>query len=134
MGINEMTRKELLDVPHKERQEDIGEFDSLIIIPTRRKHDSGYRMMEFVAVKGGKPFRRVSGWSDVVHIGGMSALIDKPKKVAWSIDCLMKSGLLHLFCHQLSAQSISCLYQKLTIGCDLSSFDILSSEWGPELK
>ncbi len=45
------TRKELESLPIRERNEDIGEFCGLIILPTRRKHDSGFRCMDFVAVK-----------------------------------------------------------------------------------
>ena len=82
-----------------------GEFDSLVIIPTRRKHDSGFRCLEFVAVKDGVPVYRFGGCSDVVHIDGIGGYGDwvrlgsipkslKPK--AWSIDCL-PCGYLRLF-------------------------------------
>lgn len=120
--INSMTREEILNVPGRGWQEDIGEFDSLIIIPLDELHESDYRLMDFVACIGQKPVRRLSGCSDVIHIGGVGGhgkwslsrgLPSLVRPVGWSIDCLKESGLLRLFSHQ-----------KLTCGTALSSFDI----------
>ena len=75
-----------------------GDFDSLVILPLRTKHDSGYRCLDFVAVRNGKPVCKLSGCSDVIHIGGIgSSYLGKSDLVDWSIDCLPKSGLLRLF-------------------------------------
>ena len=111
--VNVMTKKEIMSVRYREASEDIGRFGSLVIIPMVGKnnlHDSGYRAMDFVAVKDNKPLRRLSGISDVIHIDGIGGLghnwmekhkgrIDnittRPK--SWSIDCLAKSGLLRIF-------------------------------------
>ena len=72
-------------------------------------HESGYRRMNFVAVKNGKPLCRLSGCSDVLHIEGiggvgLKVISDKPfsyndlvERKAWSIDCLPKSGLLRMW-------------------------------------
>jgi len=99
--LNKMTEKEFRALPHREWNEDIGEFDSLIILPARRErwaeikykvrcwaskvfrlekpecwelphlHDSGYRCMAFVACIGADPICQLSGCSDVVHIEGI---------------------------------------------------------------
>ncbi len=109
--INEMTKKELMSIRYREQSEDIGRFGSLIIIPMTGKdklHDSGYRAMDFIAVKDNEPLCRLSGVSDVIHIGGIGGFghnwMEKYQgcpanvpPISWSIDCLAKSGLLRLF-------------------------------------
>ena len=40
------TNKELEALPAREWNEDIGEFDSLIILPTKHLHDSGFWCMD----------------------------------------------------------------------------------------
>lgn len=98
------TKKELEALPAREWNEDIGEFDSLIILPTKHLHDSGFWCMDFVAVKGNEPFCRLSGCSDVIHIDGIGGYGEWKQNVptvippkGWSIDCLKKSKLLRLF-------------------------------------
>ena len=93
--IADMIRKEFEDLPCRTYNEDIGLFDTLIILPasgyktedkktfvsnaTKRLrgeppefvHDSGYRFMDFVAAKGEHPICRLAGGSDVIHIDGI---------------------------------------------------------------
>lgn len=106
-----MTRAQFEAVPCVAREDwrhDIKDFDSLVILPTRRMHDSGYRAMYFVACKGNNPIVKLSGGSDVIHINGIGGFGYKWSEryvgcpsaippVAWSIDCLKVSGLLRLF-------------------------------------
>jgi hypothetical protein len=124
--INLWTRKEFRSLPLRKWDEDIGEFDSLIILPTRRIHDSNFRCMDFVAVRKNIPFCRLSGCSDVIHIDGIGGLgknwftkfgkvPESISPIEWSIDCLKISGLLRIF-----------TYNKLTVGEALSSFEIYS--------
>lgn len=123
MNIQKMSKKEFEAVPELEHWSDtIDDFDSLVILPTKRKHDSGYRVMDFVVVKEGKAIVRISGCSDVLHIDGIggfgkwSADTGIPKSVVpkgWSIDCLPKSGLLRIFCNG-----------SLTTGMVVSSFEL----------
>jgi hypothetical protein len=130
MNINEMTQKQFRYLPERASfKEDIGEFDSLVILPTKYKHDSGYRCMDFVAVRKQEPICLLAGGSDVLHIDGISGLgrdvyfkpnikID-PK--SWSVDCLPKSGLLRLFAGN----------RKLAVGCALSSFEVYALDYKP---
>lgn len=119
-----MLRREFEALPDREWNKDIGEFDSLIILPSRRLHDSGYRCLDFVAVKGDTPICKLSGCSDVIHIDGFGGFgfdwlhryngcphLVPP--IGWSIDCLAKSGLFRLFHHG-----------KMVAGSTLSSFEI----------
>lgn len=88
-------------------------------------HDSGFRYMDFVAVRENKAICRLAGGSDVIHIDGIGGYgrdwIERygtvPRMVpvsGWSIDCLPKSGLLRIWpgSHQM------------TCGPALSSFEI----------
>lgn len=114
------TRKEFEALPLREWNEEII-CNSFVILPTRRMHDSGFRCMDFVAIRGNKPICRCSGYSDVIHLGGIggyNSLYNKPyaknpEFVGWSIDCLKVSGLLRVFCDY-----------PLTLGAALSSFEV----------
>jgi len=125
--ITDMTRKEFDALPQRDWNEDIKEFDSLVVLPGRSRdlHDSGYRCMDFVAVRDNKPICRLSGCSDVIHIEGIGGYGKNwvqryngvPRLIpptAWNVDCLPKSGLLHFFPGS----------RRMTCGNALSSFEI----------
>ena len=122
-SVEYWTRKELEELPLKLWNENIGKFNSLVILPRKKLHDSGFRLMYFVAVNDNDiPFCKLSGCSDVLNIDGISGYgkwIDgipsliKPK--LWSIDCLKTSGLLRLWSN----------YQ-LETEMALSSFEVFS--------
>lgn len=99
-----MTRAEFEQVPLRPWDEHTV-CRALVILPTRRQHDSGYRCMEFVAVSAkDEPICRIAGGSDVIHIDGIGGYGEWASEVphsvepkGWSIDCLKVSGLLRLF-------------------------------------
>jgi len=133
--IEEWTVEEFENLPMREWNKDIGEFDSLIILPTKEIHESDFRCMDFVAVRKGIPICRLSGCSDVIHLDGIGGLgycwFNKHEKIkktkiisAWNIDCLKESGLLRLFCFGKSLQA----------GLSISSFEIFSVEENEESK
>ena len=132
--FTEWTRKEFEALPRADWKNDVGEVSGLIILPTRYKHSSGFRCMEFVTIQKGKPTYKVSGCSDVIHLAGIGGhniggrkfdeklLINRIDtntcpRVSWSIDCLPVSGLLRLFCDKY-----------LYIGRSLSSFEVFFKE------
>ena len=125
-SITEWTIKEFESLPYRAYNKDIGEFDSLVVLPTKRLHDSGFRCMDFVAIKNLKPLCRLSGGSDVLHFDGIGGygynwleefgrIPTGIKAKGWCIDCLPKSGLLHIFTHG-----------KLRAGTAFSSFDLFA--------
>jgi hypothetical protein len=128
--INEMTRKEFEAIPPREKWDSEVEFAGLVVLPSRKIHDSGYRCMDFVAIgKDHKPVCRLSGCSDVIHIDGIGGLGHRwnekykgvPKTIppsGWSIDCLAKSGLLHMWPGS----------RYMTCGDALSSFEVYALE------
>lgn len=114
-------RKQFEELPLR-KWDEIIECDALVILPTTDLHDSGYRMMDFVAINDDTPICRCSGGSDVVFLGGIGGtnylfdrfgLFDGIKNASWQFDCLPGSGLLRLFSNN-----------KLVLGAALSSFEI----------
>jgi hypothetical protein len=120
----EMTRAEFDKVPLRKNWSKEVDCDGIVILPQRRMHDSGYRCMDFVAVKKGFPVCRLSGCSDVIHFDGIGGRglhgrigeVIKGIPIDWNIDCLPKSGLLHIFTHGY----------KIRAGAALSSFEIFA--------
>jgi hypothetical protein len=116
----DMTRKQFEAVPDREKWDEHIICDCIVIMPTKKMHGSGYRMMDFVAIKDGKPLMRLSGCSDVIHIDGIGGsgykkvYSDLVERRSWSIDCLNKSGLLRMFVSDCD----------LVCGGSLSSFEI----------
>ena len=107
MNIFEMTIEDFKNVKRREGWAgNVPEFKSLVILPMGDLHDSGYMMMDFIAVNANnEPIMRISGCSDVLHINGIGGYgkwgfdIEIPsyiKPIDWSIDCL-PCGLLRLF-------------------------------------
>lgn len=129
LSVNEMTRKQIESVPFRPQWDaKVGPFDSLIILPLRKIHDSGYRQMDFVGTQYVKdklrPVMRLSGCSDVIHIEGIGGYGrwtgSLPQLVLprdWCIDCLPVSGLLQFFNGK----------GKIVVDDSLSSFSIYAS-------
>jgi len=98
-------QKKFRELPTRKHDETIL-CDCLVILPTRKIHDSGFRCMDAVAVVGNEPLCLVSGVSDVIHIDGIGGFgewnpghgipASVPAK-GWSIDCLPGSGLLRIW-------------------------------------
>jgi hypothetical protein len=123
--VNEMTRREFEELPQRERWDEEIECSSLVVLPSRRLHGSGFRCMAFVLVQENIAFMRVGGGSDVVHIDGIGGFgyrwSDREGAMrfllppsGWGIDCLKKSGLLRLFPAS----------HRVMVGASLSSFEI----------
>ena len=124
--FNKWTRKDFQKLRMRDWHKDIGKFDSFIIMPTARNHDSGFKSMEFVAVKENSPICRMGGHSDVIHFNGIGGygehwLVkygkcpDMVPVTSWNIDCLKTSRLLRVF------------GGILTVGTCLSSFELYST-------
>lgn len=65
-----MNKKELLELPDSEWQEEIPLLDEIYVVSTRRKHESGYKMLDVygVAITNGEISyaKKISGCSDVI--------------------------------------------------------------------
>ena len=116
MQITEMTKEDFDKVPYF-KETGLSTltfntvFNSIVIVPTGELHDSGYQMMDFVAVSNEtyEPMYKLSGISDVIELDGIGGY--GPNSIngceilngecavpvkAWKIDCL-PCGYLRLF-------------------------------------
>lgn len=101
--LNDITLKEFQDMKCFGQTET---FNSVIIVPTKEIHDSGYRCMKFVLVRGREIVGCVGGYSDVVHPNGIGNMGLYPNfnmysqgfipVMDMSIDCLKESGCVRL--------------------------------------
>lgn len=103
MDISTMTIEDFKNIPHRNGTHDLTEVTSLIILPAENLHDSGYRCMDFIAVKYKEPICKISGFSDVLHLDGIGgygewngSLPSQVSPKGWEIDCL-PCGLIRIF-------------------------------------
>lgn len=103
--MNYWSRKQFLALPKRRWNQDCGTFSSLVLLPLHRVHDSGYRILDFIGVKGKLPIVRLSGCSDVIEFngtGGHGLEIENIRRdyipgFPYRIDCLRVSGLFRLW-------------------------------------
>lgn len=101
-------REELMSIPKRKWDEEIHGVDAVYIIPSRRKHDSGYACMDFVASFNGykgKPMVRFGGGCDDVRLKGNH----------FRIDCEYPSRIIHIWNDRTS----------FSVSCDISSIDFV---------
>lgn len=125
-ALNEWKVEDFMDLPHRSWDAEV-EFGSLVILPQKEIHDSGYARMDFAAIgNDGVPFCLLAGGSDVIHLDGVGGFgknwLEKygtcptmRPVVSWSIDCL-PCGLLRIFIGR----------KKMSCGPALSSFELYS--------
>ena len=90
------TRKELLDIPFREWNDVLHNVSDVWIIPTGKKHDSGWGNMRFVAT-----FYRKTRLDPIERIAfGMNCDSISLYGDRVGIDCDAKSRLVHVFCHK----------------------------------
>lgn len=114
MNIFNMKKSDFKDIPILSALDNVKECDSVVIIPKNKRHESGYRCMEFVFCKDGEPFAKSFGGSDVLHLNGIGgygkfngSLPESMPITDWNFDCL-PCGYLHLWSrYKLSAEGLS---------------------------
>ena len=78
-------------------------FRSLVVIPTKQKHNSGFMCMKYCAVNDeDEPIAMLGGGSDVCHIEGICGLgenfiMEPQEPKGWVFDCI-PCGYIRLFC------------------------------------
>lgn len=112
----DMTRQELAEIPHRAWDQNI-RCEQIILIPTRRFHDSGYFCMDVIAVgRDGFPICACAGGSDAINfegIGGQGRFSTTggdhyipPASTGWEMDCLPASGYLRMWLAQSKENEI----------------------------
>lgn len=88
MNRKEMNRKKLLSIPKRKWDEILNGVSGVYVIPSRRKHDSGWACMDFVAeFSDDKPMVRFGGGCDDVRFVGEN----------FRMDCTYPHGIIHIW-------------------------------------
>lgn len=85
--LNEMTKKEFEAVPYLD--EGNYTFNSFILLPTRKVHESGYSMFNAILLMGNTILGKIADY-DVVNL-------EINDKEYLGIDCLKKSKLIRIW-------------------------------------
>lgn len=116
--LNHYSRKELLDLPHKQWDAS-ATYNSILLLSTRRKHDSGYAVIAIVGVRKGVPVELATSCSDDIewrfpapeqfgtHGDGTPMLMGHI-----NTDCLYRTGAMHMWSDTHDFQigdSLSCI-------------------------
>ena len=82
-----ISRNQLLEVQHRKWDEEIHDVVGVYVLPSGRKHDSGFACMDFVAhTRGGQLIRFGGGCDDVRFVGG-----------GFRMDCFHPSRIVHIW-------------------------------------
>ena len=88
-NLNDITYDELFSQPYF--IPDPGAiFNSIIIVPLPKMHDSGYSCMKFILMHQGNVVGVVGGNADVM-------MLLSSNKYSWNLDCLNESKCIRLF-------------------------------------
>ncbi len=102
--MNHIKRADLKALPRR-KWDEISTYDSLLIVPSGKKHDSGYGWIEIVGCKDQAPIEVAACCDDICwHVQG--------GKYAMRTDMLFPSNLVHVW------------GAKFEVGRSLSSTDI----------
>lgn len=102
-----MTRKELLDVPRREWDDEIV-ATGVYVFPSRRKHESGFACFDFVAdTENGKV--RFGGICDDVSFAGEH----------FRMDCILNPTVIHIWNSR----------EKFKITRDISSISFIEGDY-----
>lgn len=82
------SRKQFLAAPERPWGAEDAWWDSLLLIPTHRRHDSGYAYFTVVGANNDGAMERLADY-DVVNLW--------EKNTYWNIDCLWPSGVFRVF-------------------------------------
>lgn len=119
--LNLWMRKELLALPTREWPA-VSEYDSLLLLSTGRKHDSGWAMMAIIGVRDLKPVEIACKYCDDIEwkFPPMSIVCDGRYSIGqMRMDCALKSGALHAWTNRgkfrvgtaLSSVTVELLFQ-----------------------
>lgn len=106
--LNKMTKKEFLAIEEIEDATKV-EFDSFVIIPTGRAHESHYGCMKYVLICGHEIIGIVSEQVQITIDAEKLAIVNQSifnaidgdyAKARAAMDCLRTSRLIHFFLKQ----------------------------------
>lgn len=93
--LNQWKRKELLALPIRDWQMD-SVYDSLLLVPTGKKHDSGWSLVSIVGVRNGEPVEQASCCSDDIEwVFPNATRYGSYTAGQLRMDCLYPAGVFH---------------------------------------
>lgn len=110
MDLNKVTRKQLLALPVREWDKRTT-YDSVLIVPQARAHDSGWAMMYIVGVREGVPVEIAATHCDDIE---WIVNADKWGSHRLRMDCVRTARCTHVWSNHLT----------FAVGASLSSVDI----------
>jgi hypothetical protein len=118
LSLNEWPKTALLSLPHRDWSDDSARYDSVLIVSTGKKHDSGWAMIAIIGVRAHKPVEVCTVCSDDIEWKLPPAKIFGPNAEysfgQFRTDCAIKSGALHAWTRD----------GKFRVGASLSSTEI----------
>ena len=105
-SINDYTKKELMSLKHREWNNVSSLYDSVLILPNKEAHDSGWSTMTIIGIVNQVPIEICGSCSDDIEWNNKSLL---------RMDCALKSKALHFW---------SSYGEKFKVGASLSSVTI----------
>lgn len=122
-AANHWTFKELMSLPHRDWQLH-STYSSVLIISTRKVHDSGYAMMAIIGCQKSIPIEIAATCCDDIEwtipwLGHQYS--DNHRSGQFRTDCMIKSGALHIWAN----------YADFTVSHALSSVTITVNKKEP---
>jgi hypothetical protein len=116
-SVNDWPRAALLALPHRKWDDESPRYESLLIVSTGKKHDSGWAMMAIIGCRKQKPVEICTSGSDdiewkmpaAIKYGGGEYTLGQYRS-----DMAIKSGALHVWTRE----------GKFRVGASLSSTEI----------
>lgn len=109
-NLCEWSRAELLALPARARGAD-SEYDSLLLLSTRKRHDSGWAIMAIVGVRAGLPVEIACACCDDIEWKFLPMVMFGGGQGQMRMDCAMRSGAIHAWARKA----------KFRVGAALSS-------------
>ena len=113
-----MNKKEMLKLPTRVWGQDKTTYDSIYVIPSGKKHDSGYAWMYIVGIINNEAVE-IAGGCDDINWKIDPCTVFGNEENSYKIpnmrtDMLYQGGIIHFWGNNL----------KFVVGCSLSSTDI----------
>lgn len=108
------TRKELEAAPQRSRWDEVTRYSSIYLLPTRKKHDSGYHLICIVGQKSDGAFEKAA-WCDDVCWQYDGPTMSQDNRYVLRTDMTYPSGICRMWGWDTAFE----------VGASLSSTDVL---------
>lgn len=106
MDINKMTKRQFKKLPVIDDFQDCVPINSIILLPHRKLHDSGYRSYQVVTCWNMQPIG-ICGKTDILDV-----FFENKSEI--KIDCLRKSKLMRIVLPEVGCE-LNATYQQIIV-------------------